>query len=235
MALLPWSTWPVRAGAELKSRRDFGDLMEEAWEAFYTGSARLDYGYPIPYLDRVWAQLPQEAGNSVRAVLVEKKEELVKFVRDAENSLPSHRASVERNPSCWEPRYWLAFTLKRAGRYQEALEEYLTVAQITGCPDCLNDIGWCLYRKGRYEDARRYFERAKFEYDIPVPPFSGRMLALENRMLVYSQLGLRKQAAEAGKEYVSRYGRIGYPERRALAKIGIDADAIYLRQHAIEA
>jgi tetratricopeptide (TPR) repeat protein len=196
----------------------------------------LDYGYPIPYLDRAWAQVPREAGSSVRAVIVEKREGLLGLVRDAEDSLPFQRAAVAREPFDWKPRYWLAFALKRAGRNEDALAEYLAVAQIPGCPDCLNDIGWCYYRKGMYEEARSCFERAKIEdLDIPIRPFSRRMLTLENRMLVYAQLGLRKQAKEAAQEYVRRYGRIGYPERRALAKLGIDGDAIYLEQHALEA
>jgi phosphoheptose isomerase len=61
------------------------------------------------------------------------------------------------------------------------------------------------------------------------------VLTLENRMLVYGQLGLRRKAEEVAREYVGRYGRIEYPERRALAKIGIDADEIYLEQYPFRA
>jgi tetratricopeptide (TPR) repeat protein len=154
------------------------------------------------------------------------------LVRDAESSLLLHREAAERKPFDWEPRYWLAFTLKRAGRSEEALEEYRTVVRTPGCPiDCLNEIGWAYYRSGSYQDARRCFERARIPDDLPIRPFSDLMLTLENRMLVYGQLGLRKQAEETAREFVRRYGRIEYPERRALAKVGIDADAIYLGRY----
>jgi tetratricopeptide (TPR) repeat protein len=167
---------------------------------------------------------------------VEQRKRLLELVRDAESSLPLHREAVERKPFDWNPRYWLALALKRAGRNEEALEEYLALARTPGCPlDCLNEIGWGYYRRERYEDARRCFERARIPDDLPIRPFSDFMLTLENRMLVYGQLGLRKQAEEAAGEYVRRYGRIEYPERRALAKIGIDTDAIYLEQYPFKA
>ena len=54
-------------------------------------------------------------------------------------------------------------------------------------------------------------------------------------MLVYGQLGLRRKSEEVAREYVGRYGRIEYPERRALAKISIDTDAIYLEQYPFKA
>jgi tetratricopeptide (TPR) repeat protein len=167
---------------------------------------------------------------------VEQRKRLLELVRDAERSLPLHREAVERKPFDWNPRYWLAFTLKRAGRSAEALEEYLAVARTPGCPlDCLNEIGWCHYRKGNYVEARRCFERARSQDDLPVRHLSDLMLTLENRMLVYGQLGLRRGAEEAAREFVRRYGRIEYPERRALANVGIDADAIYLQQYPFRA
>lgn len=236
MALLRWTRSRVTADPGAKRSPRVEGLMEEVRAACCLGCSRIDYGYPIPYLDRAWAQLPRATGNSVRAVIVERREGLLGLVRDAEDNLPLHRAAVERKSFDWTPRYWLAFALKRAGRNEEALEEYLAVARTPGCPlDCLNEIGWCYYRRERYEDARRCFERARIPYDLPIRPFSDLLLTLENRMLVYGQLGLRNQAEEAANEYVRRYGRIEYPERRALAKIGIDADAIYLEQYPFKA
>jgi tetratricopeptide (TPR) repeat protein len=167
---------------------------------------------------------------------VEQRKRLLELVRDAESSLPSHREAVERKPFDWNTRYWLAFALKRAGRSEEAMEEYFAVARTPSCPlDCLNEIGWGYYRKERYEDARRCFDRATIPDDLPIRPFSDLALTLENKMLVCGQLGLRRQAEEAAREYVRRYGRIDYPERRALAKISIDTDAIYLEQYPFKA
>ena len=231
MVLLPWPRSPAPADLGAKRLPQVDSIMAELRVACCLGWSRTDFGYPIPHLDRAWAQLPREADNSDRVEIVEQRTRLLELVRDAERSLPLHRDAVERKPFDWNPRYWLAFALKRAGRNEEALEEYRAVAQIPDCPlDCLNEIGWGRYRKGNYEEARRCFERARAEDDLPVRQLSDLMLALENRMLVYGQLGLRRKAEEVAREYVCRYGRGQYPKCRALAKIGIDADKIYLEQ-----
>jgi tetratricopeptide (TPR) repeat protein len=230
VALLPSRLLPAGAQANAAKSPEFDELLNEVRAACYSGWSRMDYGYPIPYFDYAWAQLPRNAGSSVRAGILEHRHNLLVLRDDAENSLAAHRAAVQAEPTNWEHRYWLAFTLRRAGRNEEALEEYLKVAQTSGCPhDCLNEIGWCYYRKAMYEKARRCFERTKVQDDpIPFRHFSNLMRTLENKMLVYGQLELRKLAEEAVTEYVRRYGRIEYPERRALDKLGIDADAIYV-------
>ena len=236
MALLPWPRSLAKAdpGAERQSQVE--DLMAEVRVACCLGWSRTDFGYPIPHLDRAWALLPREAGTGVRVEIVEQRKRLLELVSDAESSLPLHREAVERKPFDWNPRYWLAFALKRAGRIEEAVQEYLAVAGTPDCPlDCLNEIGWGHYRKGNYEEVRLCFERARSQDDLPVRHLSDLMLTLENRMLVYGQLGLRRKAEEVAREYVGRYGRIEYPERRALAKIGIDADEIYLEQYPFRA
>jgi tetratricopeptide (TPR) repeat protein len=230
VVLFPSRLLPAGVQASETRPPEFDKLLKEVRAACYSGWSRMDYGYPIPYFDHAWAQLPRNADSSVRAGIVEHRQRLLVLRDEAESSLAAHRAAVQAQPTNWEHRYWFAFALRRAGRNEEALEEYLTVAQTPGSPhDCLNEIGWCYYRKTMYEEARKCFERTKVQNDpIPFRHFSDLMRTLENRMLVYGQLGLRKQAEETVTEYVRRYGRIGYPERRALDKLGIDADAIYV-------
>jgi len=236
VALLPWPRSPAPADLGATRLPQVDEIMAEVRVACCLGWSRSDFGYPISHLDRAWAQLPREAGSSVRVEIMEQRKRLLELVRDAECSLPLHREAVDRKPFDWNPHYWLAFALKRAGRNDEALEEYRAVARIPDCPlDCLNEIGWGYYRRERYEDAQRCFERARIPDDLPIRPFSDFMLTLENRMLVYGQLGLRRQAEGAARDYVRRYGRIECPERRALAKIGIDTDAIYLEQYPFKA
>jgi hypothetical protein len=101
MALLPWPRSPVGADKTAEESPELDNLMEEVWAACYTGWSRLDYGYPIPYLDRAWAQLPPMAGSSARAIIAEHRERLLELVRDAEDSLPLHRAAVESTAGYW--------------------------------------------------------------------------------------------------------------------------------------
>ena len=236
IALFPRPRSPVPADPGAKGLPQVDEIMAEVRVACCLGWSRIDFGYPIPHLDRAGTQLPGEAGSGVRVEIIEQRKSLMDLVRDAESSLPLHREAVERKPFDWNLRYWLAFSLKRAGRIEEAVEEYRAVARTPDCPlDCLNEIGWGYYRRGRYEDARRCFERARTQDDFPVRHLSDLMLTLANRMLVYGRLELRKQGEVAAREYVGRYGRIEYPERCALAKIGIDADEIYLERYPFRA
>jgi len=46
--------------------------------------------------------------------------------------------------------------------------------------------------------------------------------------VIYSGLGLVRDAEEAARYHIRRYGRVGWRERRALQKLGIDADAMYV-------
>jgi len=112
-ALLAWPRSPVKTDARAKRSPHLDNLMGEVRAAYCLGWSRIDFGYPIPHLDRAWAQLPGDVANSVRVVIVEQRNRLLELVRDAESSLLAHRETAERKPFDWEPRYWLAFTLKR--------------------------------------------------------------------------------------------------------------------------
>jgi hypothetical protein len=46
--------------------------------------------------------------------------------------------------------------------------------------------------------------------------------------LAYSALLMTAEAKATTRDYITRFGRVPWPERRALAKIGIDADAMYV-------
>jgi tetratricopeptide (TPR) repeat protein len=221
------------ADARTKTPPDFDQLMDKARAAWCVAWSRYDFAYAIPYLDRTWAEVPKVRGSSYRAAIFEERTKLLDMVSSAEEELSRHRAAVQAEPSNWEVRYWMAFALRRAGRNDEALHQYLTVAATPGSQlDCQNEIGWCYYRKGMHHDARRCFERVRIKDDsVPVRGFSDLMLVLENKLLIYGELGLREEAEETASEYIRRYGRIEFPERRALKKLGIDADTMYLEKY----
>lgn len=224
---------PALADPRTKTPPEFDQLMDEARATLCVAWSRCDFGYAIPYLNREWAEVPQALGSSARAAIFEARARLLELVSGAEEELPRHRAAVQAEPSNRDARYWMAFALRRAGRNDEALHQYLKVAATPGSQlDCLNEIGWCYYRKGMYDDARRCFERVRIKNDsVPVRGFSDLMPVLENRMLVYAELGLREQGESTANEYIRRYGRIEFPERLALKKLGIDADAMYLEKY----
>jgi hypothetical protein len=55
-----------------------------------------------------------------------------------------------------------------------------------------------------------------------------RARAVENKLLAYSALRMTAEAQATTRDYITRFGRVTWPARRALAKIGIDADAMYV-------
>jgi hypothetical protein len=48
-------------------------------------------------------------------------------------------------------------------------------------------------------------------------------------ILVYVAVQMREEAEEATVDYISRFGRLPWPERHALRKLDIDADALYVQ------
>jgi hypothetical protein len=54
-------------------------------------------------------------------------------------------------------------------------------------------------------------------------------------ILVYVALQMREEAHKATVDYVAQFGRLPWPERHALRKLNIDADALYVqsRGHAV--
>jgi hypothetical protein len=99
--------------------------------------------------------------------------------------------------------------------------------------DCWNNIGWYLYRQREYAKALPWFERAvTIKVFAPTSPVPESSLAIENMILVYVALHMPEEAVEATVDYISRFGRLPWPERHALRKLDIDADALYVEHCA---
>jgi len=49
---------------------------------------------------------------------------------------------------------------------------------------------------------------------------------IENIILVYVALNMAKEAGEAAVRYIANFGRLPWPERHALRKVNINADAL---------
>jgi hypothetical protein len=47
-------------------------------------------------------------------------------------------------------------------------------------------------------------------------------------ILVYVALNMAKEAGESAAYYIAHFGRLPWPERRALEKLHINADALYI-------
>ncbi len=214
-----------------EARRSLHNLLDEArislaWEEY----ARAHKLYSLAL-----EQCPKGIGNSLLAEILEGMDHAQVAMDNGQRELPALQAAVDAEPESAENRFRLALMLSRLGREDEALTEYeAALSNPDGlCADCFrdlwNNIGWYYYRQGKIQEALRWFDQTYAVANSDEIFGEGRCsLAMENKILSYSALGMSREAAATAREYTRRYGRLPFPERRALAKLGIEADTIYV-------
>ena len=178
---------------------------------------------------------PENLESSKRADIIEKLACLRESLEAAQQDLARQREALKAEPQNPEKHFYLGFTLTRLGREEEAVAEYrLALENPEGlCARCYrdswNNIGWYYYRQGMYGEALQWFERVCQLNDTgEFLQHYDRARAVENKLLAYSALRMTAEAEAATRDYITRFGRVTWPARRALAKIDIDADAIYV-------
>ena len=77
------------------------------------------------------------------------------------------------------------------------------------------------YHLGDYEGALRLISEVPGEKHADTP-------ILGYKILYLCALGSVRDAAQAARQYVVRFGRLPTPHRQALGDAGIDADSLYL-------
>ena len=180
--------------------------------------------------------------NVLADVIIEGMNRAKGCLAEDEQAPPRLQAALEENPRNSEQRFRYALLLWKLGCEEEAAREYKAALEhpeslCRQCfRDCWNNIGWYLYRQGEYVKALPWFERAAtIRNSVPILPELESALALENMILVYVALNMAKEAGEATVNYSARFGRLPWPERRALLKLSINADALYIEHcgHAV--
>jgi tetratricopeptide (TPR) repeat protein len=209
----------------------FYAAWEEASLAQYGGEHKRAH-----YYFRQALQLaPEDIEPEALAEVIEGMNRAEDFLAEDEQALPWFRAAVERDPKNSEQRFRYALLLCKLGCEDEAAREVEAALEHpeTLCQQCLrdcwNNLGWYLYRQGEYAKALPWFERAATIKEFaPIPQERESALAIENIILVYVTLNMVKEAREAAVHYIAHFGRLPWPERRALLKLNINADALYI-------
>ena len=213
------------------SREGFHEAWEEASLAQYWG----EHKRSAYYYHQTLKLAPEDVEPEALAEVIEGMNRIKDFLAEDEHALPCLRTAVEEDPKNSEKRFSYADLLWKLGCEDEAAREWEAAlehpeALCRQClRDCLNNLGWYLYRKGEYAKALPWFERAASIKNFA--PFSQERespLAVENMILVYVALGMAQEAGEVVAHYIAHFGRLPWPERRALAKLNINADALYI-------
>jgi tetratricopeptide (TPR) repeat protein len=156
------------------------------------------------------ALVDEENGVTLRAEILEGIERAENARAEYAHQLPLLFAQVREQPKYAELHFRLGLILSALGEGEGALREYEAALRNPKrlCRECFrdlwNNIGWQYFRTRNLMEARRWLEQAYVVASCDESPGRGSCrLALENRMLVYSQLGPVEEAA-AVQEYYRR-------------------------------
>ena len=213
--------------------KQFYALLNEARETF----CGEEYARAYRLYEQALAQIPKGQSSSVLAEIEEYRKKLQVILSDAAKALPEHEAKVRADPNNADKRSWYTSWLDRMGLEEEVYAQCQTILKSPGGGEheleCWNLIGWYYYRRAKYREALTWLERVKPRSGVHehVAMYVEKVeycKALEARMLVYAELGMTREACETVRDYIPRYGRVPGRERRALQKLKIDADAMYI-------
>lgn len=213
------------------------DKFHQAWEEGYLAQYGGEPQRARYFYQQALEAAPEDIDTETLAGILEGLNCLQRVLISDEKLLPQLQTAVAEDPANSEKRFRYANLLWRLGREEEAGYEYAATLDYpeTLCQecwrDCCNNLGWYLYRKAEFTKALPWFERAaKTKCFSRAPQGAESPVAFENIILVYVALLLRDEAEVAAIDYLSRFGRLPWPERRALQKIGIDADALFIER-----
>ena len=224
---------PVQQSGTVRGNTEgFYASWEEACRAQYGGEPGRAHYF---YLQALKAA-PEAIEAEVLADIFDSLKEVNRILAQDEGKVAGLRLAVESNPTDSETRFKYANLLWKLGYEEEAEKEYEAVLEHpeTLCPDCwrdcLNNIGWLLYRKEEYAKALPWFERAAKVKSVGLMGDMCELpLPFENIIQVYEALHMVEEARSATLDYISRFGRLSWPERHTLRRLNIDADALYVQ------
>jgi tetratricopeptide (TPR) repeat protein len=193
------------------------------------------------------AQCNENAPLALIAELIETVEESHAKALMFKQELPRLKKAAAKDPRNGEKLAKLGFAFSALDEWESALSAYTRALEYpdTLCfqchRDCLVNIGWEHYLKAEYEESLGWFEMAcrinepkrgdgkhveDSEGDEPETPYK---LALENVLLALAKMGRLTEAAARLQEYHDWFGRLPQYESRALEKLGLQPDVIYIR------
>ncbi len=211
---------------------DFQTVVADALSSYYWG----EFKRACDLYTRALLLIPPNLAIADLADIHEQRLTAWELVKSAEETLPAHQAGVQAEPQDAEKHFWLGYTLTRLDRHEEALREYQAALKGGYQGKCWNEIGWCYYRMGMHRESIKWFERAcEGEDTLPVPGLSQQCNAMANKIVAFAALRMTREAHDTASKYIRQYGRLSWPERRALANLNIDADAMYVNHCTREA
>jgi len=212
----------------------FDELILEARKSDKWGEHRRAFDF----YQRALVEAPEDLSSKGLAEILEASARLRGALAEAAER--ASRLQSEVTASRYEPekRFSLGTALSLLGRGEEAIQHLRAALPFADSMQscCRADLfyvtGWYFFRRGEHHEAVEWFERAaSVEQEEPFHGPAVHRAALLALLVVYAELGMKAEAQRLAREYITTVGRVPWPEARALLKLNIDADAIYV-EHA---
>lgn len=210
---------------------------ELIWEA-RTSDKWGEHRRAFDFYQRALVEAPEDLSSESLAEILEALERLRGVLAESAeraSHLQSEVTAFRHNP---EKRFSLGSVLTLLGRGEEAIQHLRAARPFADSmlPCCRADLfcvtGWYHFRRGEHHEALEWFERAaSVQQEDPFHGPAVHRAALLSLLVVYAELGMKAEGQKLAQEYITTVGRVPWPEARALRKLNIDTDAMYV-EHA---
>lgn len=231
--LLPKASAAPREASQTAAAPGFDELLWEARMSDKWGEHRR----ALDFYQRALVKAPEGLSSEGLAEIVEAMERLRGALAECAERVRRLQSDVAASRHDPERRFALGTALTFLGRGEEAIQHLRAALPFAESmlPCCRADLfcvtGWYHFRRGEHSQALEWFERAaSLKLEDPLHGPAVHRAPLLSLLLVYAELGKETEARELVPNYIVRYGRVPWPESRALRKLNIDADAIYIQQ-----
>lgn len=220
--------------SELRSEsRDFESLLDNALLAKDLGG----HSRALRLYQQALDAAPETLPSSTLASILESINDLKSTLESWKENLNQLRTSVELYRRNSEARLELGSLLISYGRDTQAIQRLRAALALVETADpwcragCFERTGYLHFWRGEYQEAFDWFDKAA-GIEPGEEGVAPRVIRaeLERKILTACQLGWKAEARDLAASYVEQHGRVSRPVRKALKRIDVDADAIYIEK-----
>lgn len=178
---------------------------------------------------------PESLTSSTLASILETIDGLQGVLESWRDNVERARMDVVFSPLNPVVRLELGSLLISFGCDAEAIHHFRAAMPLLGTVDpwcragCFERTACYHFRRGEYHQAHDWFDKAT-KVEPGDDPVVLRVIraALERKVLTCCRLGWESEARNLATSYVVNYGRFSRPVRKALQKLNIDADTMFI-------
>lgn len=216
-----------------RESRDFESLLDDALLVKELGG----HSRALQLYQLALDSAPEALPSSTLASILESMNDLQTKLEAWKENLNQLRTNVDLYPQNPVARLELGSLLISFGRNAQAIQHLRAALALVETADpwcragCFERTGYLHFSREEYQEAFDWFDKAA-GIEPGQDPVAPRVIraALERKTLTACHLGRKAEARDLAASYMERHGRVSKPVRKALKRIGVDADAIYIEK-----